>query len=233
MSTNSRKSSGSTSSKKTKKNATYRIRSFMHKKTNEIFVNNQALVNYITKQEYAENKKIIERFCRKQALQSMTLSRGHMNSPAIRKNLWFSPSKSKTVAKEEFAGKTCCVFTIHVLDVPILDVNKYVKKNIGKYADEQEVIVLGGGTFYKNQSLTEVGFKDVGQGEFICWYTIKKPEKKTSHRDLIDSFVDQIPEEEYEFIHSPSDIIISGISDAQRVKVFGKIKKRMMSIPEQ
>ena len=228
MSANSRKSASSTLSGRMKKNATRRIRSFMHKKTSEIFLQNQALINYVTNQEYAANKKIIERFCKKQPSQTITLYRGHMKSTEIRKNIWFSTSKSKSVAKDEFSGKDCCVFTIHIIDVPILDVNKHVGGKIGKYAEEEEAIVLGGGTFYKNKYLTEPGFNDIGNGEFVCWYTIPQKTKKkgvNNGQEIIKSFFDQIPEEEYDFIDSPSDIVIRGITESQRKQVFEEIEK--------
>ena len=204
--------------------AKHRIRSFLYRKTNEMFAQNQALISYVTNQEYGKNKKMIEIFCKKQPPQTLTLYRGHMNSTEIRKNLWYSTTNSKRVAKEEFAGKTCCVFTIHAVDVPILDVNKHVKGKIGKYAEEQEYILLGGGTFYKDKLMTEPGFSNVGDGEYECWYTFNKKTrmKKTPplrEQALIQSFVDQISEEEYDLIDSPSDIFIAGITDAQRQKV--------------
>ena len=214
--------------------AKHRIISFIHRKTNEMYEQNQALISYVTNQEYGKNKKVIEIFCKKQPPQTLTLYRGHMNSTEIRKNLWFSASKSKKVAKEEFAGKNCCVFTIHVINVPVLDVNKQVKGKIGKYAEEEEVIILGGGTFYKDKFLTEPGFSNVGEGEFVCWYTFNKktrikktpPSRTKDEQALIKSFVDQISEEEYELIDSPSDIFITGITDAQRQKVFDEIQRK-------
>ena len=233
--TRKKKNSGRTETAK------HRIRSFLYRKTNEMYEQNQSLISYVTQQEYGKNKKMIETFCKKQPPQTLTLYRGHMNSTEIRKNLWFSASKSKKVAKEEFAGKNCCVFTIHAVNVPILDVNKFVKGKIGKYAEEQEFIVLGGGTFYKDKLMTEPGFSDRGDGEYVCWYTLnnqktmKKSRSKTKtppssrikdEQALIQSFVDQIPEEEYDLIGSPGDIFFAGITDAQRRKVFDIIIKK-------
>ena len=209
--------------------AKHRIRSFIYRKTNEMYEQNQALISYVTNQEYGKNKKMIEIFCKKQPPQTITLYRGHMNSTEIRKNIWYSTTKSKKVAKEEFAGKTCCVFTIHVVNVPVLDVNKQVKGKIGKYAEEEEFILLGGGTFYKDKLMTEPGFSDIGDGEYVCWYSsdTKKRSMRKDDRSIIKRYADQIPEEEYEFITKPSDVIFSGITEAQKEKVYAEIQKRM------
>ena len=213
--------------------AKHRIRSFIHRKTNEMFAQNQALISYVTEQEYSKNKKMIELFLKKQPPQTLTLYRGHMDDKEIRKNTWYSTSKSKKVAREEFAGKNCCVFVIHVVNVPVLDVNKLVQNKIGEYAEEQEIIVLGGGTFYQDKTMMTPGFRDAGDGEYVCWYSLDKPKKMkkntptSAEKDIIKRFVDQIPEEEYEFIANPSDIVISGISDVQRQKVYDEIQKKI------
>lgn len=209
-----------TPSTQRKTKARNKIKSFLRRKT--IHKRNHALINYVTNQESNANATaIIEAFCRKSPPKTITLYRGHKNTKNIRKSSWYSATKSKSVAKHEFSGENCCVFTIHVINVPIIDINQHVKSKIGTYAEEDEFIILGGGTFYKNKSLTEPGFDDLGNGEYECWYTMNKSIEKLSIRRAMA----QISTEEYEDIDSPSDIFVPGITDAQRNMIFDEIMK--------
>lgn len=151
--------------------------------------------------------------------QEITVYRGHGSEPDfINSNVhWFTTSKSKDVAKREFANAECCLFTIHVqIDVPILDVYKYIPKT--KFGYEDEVIVAGGGVFYNSEKMNTIGFKNLGNGEYETWYTFLNPKKID-----IDRILAIIPKEEYEFIDSPDDIIMD-IPHEMKEKLFRIIK---------
>jgi hypothetical protein len=145
-----------------------------------------------------------------------TVYRGHRSGTTIKKTIWFSTSKSKKIAKEEFSSKDCCVFTIHLVNVPALDVYKYIPK--GRMGDEEEILVLGGGTFYSDSSLKQEGFRNLGSGEFECWYTIR-PE-----RDL-NAIANDLREES-EFIETPEDItaFLPGLTKREQLEVFKILK---------
>lgn len=40
------------------------------------------------------------------------------------------------------------------------------------YEEENEYIVLGGGTFYKDATMKEKGFTQIGNGKYECWYSL-------------------------------------------------------------
>ena len=214
--------SGNSSKRKT--TARNKINSFLRRKT--IHRRNKALINYVINQESnAKANAIIEAFCKKSPPKTLTLYRGHTKSKNIRKNSWYSATASKRVAKNEFAGETCCVFTIHVINVPVISINQHVKSKIGDYAEEEEYIILGGGTFYKDNSLTELGFDDLGNGEYECWYTMNNKSTEMSIRRAMA----QISIEEYDDIESPSDIFVPGITDVQKKIIFDEIMKIKLS----
>lgn len=182
----------------------------------------QDLIAYVKDQKTTEegNKRIKE-FCEKQTPVSTILYRGHKKSTEIRYNsFWYSATKSKQVAKEEFSSGNCCIFTVNLTEVPVIDINKFIGNEIGEYFEEQEFIFLGGGTFYKDQSFNQKGFLDKGNGEFECWYKFDKKEPFN-----IDRILDIIPEEEYDFIDEPSDIMIGDLSESQKILVFNKIQQ--------
>lgn len=182
----------------------------------------QNLIEYVTEQKTTrESIDRIHNFCKQQPPVSLVLYRGHKRSTEIRHNrFWYSSTSSKKVAKEEFSSGHCCVFKIHLVNVPVIDVNKYVGDKIGDYKEEKEYIFLGGGTFYKDANLKKKGFLDLGKGKFECWYKIDT----TPQFDLERTF-SCIPSEEYEFIDSPSDIHVDGLTNAQKVLVFQKINE--------
>ena len=108
---------------------------------------------------------------------------------------WFSTSLNKKGAHtfldwQSYDPKPCCLFTIHVRGVPILDIN-HVKDLKLSYPGESEILVLGGGTFYQDEECTIPGFRTIGankkQGDsqFECWYTLpSKGGRRTRRKKL-------------------------------------------------
>jgi len=183
------------------------------------------LIEYVTEQHLtSKSKERIKQFCQKQPLQSRVVYRGHANSNQIRESIWYSATSSYQVAKEEFAGKTGCVFKIHLINVPVIDINLWIGDKISKYNEEDEIIFLGGGTFYTNERKNEKGVTDKGNGLFECWYTLE-PSSPTSASSL-DVIFNQIPEEEYDMINSYHDIVGFNISDTEKQQIFDKIQKK-------
>lgn len=183
----------------------------------------QDLISYVVDQnKTTEGNNRIKEFCEKQPPVSMVLYRGHINSREIRYNsFWYSATKSKKVAKDEFSSGGCCVFKINLVNVPVIDINKFIGDNIDHYREEDEFIFLGGGVFYKDKSLTIKGFTDVGNDEYECWYKI--PTTETQSFD-IDRAV-KLLEYEYDIIDSADDIFIDNITNEQKQLVFEKIKE--------
>ena len=119
----------------------------------------------------------IHSFCLEQPPVSMTLYRGqdkHIINPSFRK--WFSTSSDSQQASAGFTDGECCLFVIHILNVPVLNVNKYIGRKIVSKSEEKEFIVLGGGTFYKDPQLSEPGFlvdkNKHGKITYECWYSL-------------------------------------------------------------
>ena len=125
---------------------------------------------------------------------TMTVYRGQKNDREILTNYggreikWFSTTIDESVASEHFIDKdsddNCCVFKIHLINVPVIYVNQDLydcpSEDITNQHEnmkfwEHEMIVKGGGTFYKDEDLTEEGFLDLGNGNFEAWYKIKPP----------------------------------------------------------
>jgi hypothetical protein len=185
----------------------------------------QVLIEYVTEQKTTTSgNELIKQFCKQQPPQSLVVYRGHKKTTEIRENaIWYSASKSKQVAKDEFASTSCCVFTIHLIDVPLIDVNYFIGNEIGDYKDELECIFLGGGSFYKDNSAREKGFLNKSNGEFECWYKLA-PETVAIRFD-VDEIVNNIPEEEYDMITDPSDIVGFDLTKDQQIKVYDKIKE--------
>lgn len=185
----------------------------------------KVLIEYVTEQKTSTyGNELIKNFCKQQNPQSLILYRGHKKSREIREtNNWYSASKSKQVATDEFSSKTCCIFTIHLIDVPIIDVNAFVGDQIGNYKDELECIFLGGGTFYKDEYLNKKGFLDKGNGEFECWYKLNSIIKDKPFD--VNEIINEIPEEEYDMIFEPSDIVGFDLTSEQKKLVYDKIKE--------
>jgi len=179
------------------------------------------LIDYVIKHEIPpESYQRIKEFCKGQTPHSLILYRGHSSSRVIRDSPWYSASKKLEVARNQFASKDCCVFKIHLVEVPIIDINKIIGDKIGDRTEEEECIFLGGGIFYKDESLTEKGFTDNGKGNFECWYKIESKSQFNLQRIL-----NTIPEDEYELISGPINIIGFNITDREKQLVFNKIAK--------
>jgi hypothetical protein len=89
------------------------------------------LIQYVTEQKTTKDSiERIKTFCEQQQPISLVLYRGHMRSTEIRYNkFWYSATSSKKIAKEEFSSGPCCVFTIHLINVPVIDITPTEKKN--------------------------------------------------------------------------------------------------------
>lgn len=175
----------------------------------------------------------------------MVVYRGHNNTPVIKSGpsyRYYSSTLYERVAREEFAKEDCCVFKIHLVNVPVINVNKFLKGTISMYEEEHEFIFLGGGTFYKNAAMTEPGFLEKGGGLFECWYSIKptkedkKEDKPVDERNVVDIVLARISDEDddedaLEFIDSPEDIMFEAknmgitLSYDDAVLVFKRLKK--------
>lgn len=192
------------------------------------------LIDYVTQQKTTpESIQRIKAFCEKQPVGSFIVYRGHQRSREIRENnYWYSSSISKDVAVAEFSsgpGK-CCVFTIHLINIPFIDINKWIGNKIGDYAEEKEYIFLGGGKFYKDHQLTNTGFTYKGNGEYECWYKIHDKETTDTRTFDLDRILNIIPEDAYEFISSPDDIDIllppnMNITDGEKQIIFDRIEE--------
>jgi hypothetical protein len=181
------------------------------------------LIEYVTNQQITpDGNQRIKDLCVTQKPISTILYRGHKNTPEIKYNqYWYSATKSKRVAKDEFASERCCVFKIHLISIQVIDINVLIGTEIGEYREEEECIFLGGGSFYADKECTTPGFKDNGNGEFECWYKIDTVEEAID----IQRIIKVIPEEEYELIDSPDDIIVDGLTLEQKQLVFAKIQE--------
>jgi hypothetical protein len=202
------------------------------------------LIEYVTEQ-FLDKKKdainVIHKFCLQQSPITKTVYRGHNDTDTIEPGLWYSSSENINVAGNDFSGEKCCVFKIHLLDIPTIDINQLIGNKIRTYNEEKEFIFLGGGTFYKNEELTEEGFLRLSKKYkkkvmFECWYKlnppslqipIKQPIKKTP--TSVNDVLDIISPDEYDLIDSKEDIILPKdfkISNELLEKVFEEIRKR-------
>lgn len=137
--------------------------------------------------------------------------RGHSSSNSIRSNVpWFSTSKLEDVA-ERFIGKGCCLFKINAVGVKSIIVNEFIGDD-HQHSSEEEVIVEGGGKFYKNAALTEEGFVEYEAGKFETWYATKLPVAKVEvavkikPTYTVPQILDLINKDEYMLIDSTQDI---------------------------
>lgn len=151
----------------------------------------------------------------------MVVYRGHIGSNKIHICDYHSSTLYERIAREEFSGGDCCVFKIHLVNVPVINVNKYLSGKIRSYEEEREYIFMGGGTFYKDPELKEPGFKDMGDGNYECWYTLQEKEVETPISKVdepinVERILSIISTDEYDLIDSIDDVIktllMSGIS---------------------
>lgn len=199
-------------------------------------ITKRELIDYVKDQHLdTKSEKNIQDFCADQNPLSITVYRGHKKSQTIRQNLWYSASKSEKVAAEEFSGKDCCVFVVHLINIPCIDINYYIEDYIGDKAEEKEVIFLGGGKFYKNENLTEEGYISLGKGKynrlkFECWYSMEKnhEEVKLPKRNKIEEALSIIPEDEYDLIENSSDIVVDGLdlTEEEKDRILNEIQRR-------
>ena len=73
-------------------------------------------------------------------------------------------------------------FKINLINVPVLNINKYLSETdfINRYENEDEYIFLGGGKFYKNSNMIEEGFTyNKKDNVYETWYTIKDTNQDT------------------------------------------------------
>jgi hypothetical protein len=136
------------------------------------------------------------------------LYRGHSaNRDYILSDSWFSTSSDEMRVRRQHIsnGKECCLFKIHVLSgIKILQVDKYITTNY----DEKEIIVNGGGVFYKTKDGLEKGFTNIGLQKGIhvyeTWYDL--PRKNTRIFINTNKLLNRFSENEYNFINSANNI---------------------------
>jgi len=142
----------------------------------------------------------------------------HEDDSEIRPTQFISTTKSKKVAAEEFAHKTCCVFILHVMPgLRTLDVNSVLGAH-HKHADEQEVLVEVG-EFYTTKSKRAKGFTNVGtylgREVFEAWM-FPTAKRKTLG---VNNLKERLPEEEVElFRGDPLTSIISMLTSTEAIK---------------
>ncbi len=196
------------------------------------------LVDYVNKHRLdvtKDAKNIIHKFCAEQEKLTITVYRGHGKSQEIRPGLWYSSSKKNKFPLRVFSGKNCCIFKIHLIDIPCIDINKWIGNRIEEdLKEEEEIIFLGGGTFYKNKSLTEEGFSELPKNEqtkkttFECWYTLNPPqlqipvEESNKKNDSVKEDYDKLSE----IIFRKMKISGGKKRKTQRKKIIRKTSKR-------
>lgn len=132
--------------------------------------------------------------------------RGHNKSETIRKSNFYSTSKNIKLVHNNFTGKSCCIFKIHVMPgFHYLDVNKIMGKN-HRYAEDKEVIIEGNGDFFKDSLKKEKGFKNIGLYKekqiFETFYYPKEKITYISYNDLLK----RMPENELSLYNSESEL---------------------------
>lgn len=203
----------------------------------------QILIDYVVDQYLdKKNKEEIRKFCSKQPPLSITVYRGHGRTRIINPGLWYSATIDINIASNEFAGNNCCIFIIHLIDIPCIDINKLIGDKIGEKKEEKEIIFLGGGKFYKNKELTEEGYLELGNKQFNklmfeCWYSLlpkiesKIEPKMQVVKNNVEHILSIIDPNEYEFITSIDDIITDDktvLTTEEKQKVFDEIQKRKL-----
>jgi hypothetical protein len=165
---------------------------------------------------------------------SITVYRGHNGTRNINSDVdWFSTTTNKQVAMKKFTNheKNCCLFTIHLINVQVLFVNKSgILTSLKDRSSEDEVIVLGGGKFYKNEQLTQEGFDDIMDGEYECWYTFPNKRISDENNDIMNrssELFTKLDPDDYEFIDNKEDVKILldkyNITDLEAYDVFNMI----------
>ena len=157
----------------------------------------EALKSYIVDFESItdnEYNTILE-YAKKQPKKTMTVYRGQYSQKNLKllKSSFISTSKDERIANR--FKDSCCLFAINLINVPVIDVNETIKsinENRSSYnqiilpkdkKNEKEIIVPGGGKFYKYEPLQgfeiEEGFDIDEDGTYYTYYTFPN---KTSLR---------------------------------------------------
>lgn len=130
--------------------------------------------------------------------------RGHKNTPnTINPKTWFSTTTSYKIAKNEYSDNECCTFKLFIQPgIIILDVHKLLKTKgieLNTYKDENEIIINGGGEFFKDFNKKELGF-EYKNGMYQSYYFPKRTQLNSQR------ILNRIPKNEYEFITNVNDI---------------------------
>lgn len=189
-----------------------------------------------------DEEDIVE-ICRKQRPVTLTVYRGQQRNETLHTSNTYSSSLSEGEASK-FSGEQCCLFKIHLVNVPCINVNALVGKEIGsERRKEQEIIFLGGGRFYSDETFSEEGFTEIAPNfnkrKFECWYTLqdvkkqsaRKIEKKTTslvNHLKIKIALDTIDVSEYEFIDNIDDIILPELhlTNEEKNEILSIIRER-------
>jgi len=209
----------------------------------------KSLVDYVKNQSSSiQDYNNIYNLLKNQKEKNVKLFRGNgddkKNPKSINIGKWFSTTENEDIALNEFSGEKCCVFIIHVLNTKILDVNKFVKDKISDYSDEKEIIVLGGGKFYKNKECTEIGYNNLGINKknnkqyFECYYKASKNSSKKSNKTTkknkydLSKIIQEIKEDEStEFIDSLDELdltfpdLLKNVTTNDKEKILASVKE--------
>jgi len=188
------------------------------------------------------DEECIVKLCKKQPPVTLTVYRGQQRNETLHDANTYSSSLSEFEASK-FSGENCCLFVIHLINIPCIDVNALVGKEIGeRRRKEQEIIFLGGGTFYSDQSFSDEGFVEISPNfnkrRFECWYTLQEKHSSQSEKKIspvvdhskIERALDTIDESEYQFIDSIGDIILPELhlTTEEKVEILNIILNRKM-----
>lgn len=195
---------------------------------------NTCLINWVTEQQCTpECIQQIKELVKAQPPTTLTLYRGHTGGEStIHDAEWWSTSSSQKVATNEFSKNSGSLFMIHVMNAPVLDVNRYANENgfladLKEYSSECEYILLGGGTFYDSPDMTTVGFRDDADRKYSTWYRIEPRVRMNqaavrpalTNKEKIKRALEQINGSE-EMITEPNDLnaLTVGLSLTEPIK---------------
>lgn len=150
-------------------------------------------------------------------IMNTTLFRGTPSSQ-VRPRPWFSCSKSKDVAISGFSDTNCCLLIIHLVDVKGFDIYQKCEQNIININEplckssrlEEEVLVLGGGHFYKDKNFTEKGFNQI------------EPTIIPEHTITIQNQIFTIPErhvDTFESWYTMEPLVSGGRNKPKKIKI--------------
>jgi gas vesicle protein len=129
---------------------------------------------------------------------------------------------------------------IHILNTIVLDVNKFVKDKISDYANEEEILVLGGGNFYKNKECTQLGYNYLGiennKQYFECYYKISEKSSRNSNKTVkktkynLSEIIKKIKDDESsQFIDNVDDLdlifshLLNNVTPSDKKKILRNI----------